>query len=63
MRSGWVQDVDYSQCWALFLSPRETKVPSREKNHGGCRELEESPRDLCKGPRVAKQADGREVVS
>ena len=28
-----------------------------EKNRGCYRDLEESPRDLCKGPRVAKQAE------
>ena len=28
-----------------------------ENNHGSCRDLEESPRDLCKGPSVAKQAE------
>lgn len=39
------------------LSERNCKVLSMEKNHGRCRDLEEIPRDLCKGPRVAKQAD------
>ena len=45
------------------FSERNCKVFSVEKNHGSCRDLEESPRDLCKGPRVAKQADGWEGVS
>ena len=45
------------------FSERNYKVFSMEKNHGSCRDLEESLRDLCKGPRVAKQADGREGVS
>ena len=39
------------------LSEINCKVLSMEKNHGRCRDLEEIPRDLCKGPRVAKQAD------
>ena len=39
------------------LSEISCKVLSMEKNHGRCRDLEEIPRDLCKGPKVAKQAD------
>ena len=47
----------YSQCWVSFLSERNCKVFSMKKNHGSGRDLEEIPRDLCKGPRVAKKAD------
>ena len=52
-----VQDMGHFQCWASFLSQRNCKVLSMEKNHGRCRNVEESPRELCKRPRVAKQAE------
>ena len=44
------------------FSETNCKVSSMGKNHGSCRDLEESPRDLCRGPKFAKQADGREKV-
>ena len=44
------------------FSERNCKVSSMEKNHGSRRDLEESLRDLCRGPKFPKQADGREKV-
>ena len=38
-----VQDVGHCQRWASFLSQRNCKVLSMEKNHGRCRNVEESP--------------------
>ena len=43
-----VQDMGHFQCWASFLSQRNCKVLSMEKNPGRCRNVEESPRELCK---------------
>ena len=52
-----VQDMGHCQCWASFLSQRETVMFRECKRIVGVADLEESPRGLCKGPSIAKQAE------